>query len=289
MNTQIQENTKSILLKPSRSETVILTQSVTPSKDPNTLLKKHYVCNHCKRPGHKIYNCRYLKREKKEKQRQQDDNKEQENLLLHKKISQHLDELAEAITHVLTSFTQFTQTIQNKMISIVSPDHKEKEMLDTLPLHQGSCSPDPITRPLKLPLSEPLDFETDAKITHIPEVNEVNHETEVNEEESNDYQQLLKLENTLEPLKIDLKCHVLFKYPQDNAHTNIDEGKDPRLILFVRDPVDFSFRSVFKELPLNSLYYNRINRWHEVLDEPFFLNTLKTMLTPTLMKEKIQG
>jgi len=60
---------------------------------------------------------------------------------------------------------------------------------------------------------------------------------------------------------------VLFKHPKDNAQDLIDEGKDPRQILFTRDSKSSRFFSVLEKLPSDSISYTKIRRQHEIIDD----------------------
>jgi len=267
MNSKTQGNSKRFRLKSYQSTKNMKTPNLSSSKEQKDLTRKIYVCNHCKRTGHKIYNCRYLKRERKEKQKQQDDEKEEKTLLLHEKIDQRLNELAQSVAHILSSFTRFTETVQNRLSSFASRNNEGEEALKTPSVPQELHSSSPITHPPKLPLSEPLDFTISTSVTHLPEVNRIDQKNEEIENDLNEFQQLFELENTLKPLKINLQRCVLFKHPKDNAQDLIDEGKDPRQILFTRDSKSSRFFSVLEKLPSDSISYTKIRRQHEIIDD----------------------
>jgi len=227
--------------------------------------QRNYVCNHCKRIGHKIYTCRYLKREKKEKQNLLDKEKDQKFLLMQENIQNRLTELSETVTHILHNVANLAETIKNRILTHISSPNDDNEVFEIAPTSQKCHQPQLLKQ-----VQEPLPQNCPSPQNKLKSAQKLDNDEfgkRIDEEKVMYYDKVLSdLENKLKPLEFDLKGCVLFKHPPDNIEEFLEEEKDPRLMLFRRHTKTLEFSSVFSKLSHDSIRYEKINRWYELLN-----------------------
>jgi len=231
--------------------------------------KNTYVCHHCKRLGHKIYNCRFLKREKKEKRKEQEQSRQEQELDQKKIMNETLTKIFNTVADLSTKLMM--------LLSQTSPSRNECFMIPKSPENQRDEHDDPQavvavvrttqnhapreTKPItnQRP-SEGTESEDDQSATDLeakPDqrkcsskksksvIKKAPKEEESSSSGSSD--PIQRLTDTMEPLKIDFAALKLFKPHGISIMNKIEKGKDPRLCLFIFNKSKNTYQSIFKE------------------------------------------